>query len=362
MTAYRHTAWRVHAADAGLVIVRYLKFGPRSAQQFGLKGGKQHEGYPVGGRCRLWRGSAGASNSPGVASAVENGTRAEGHRVQGGPLSNHRSVFDAATRGEPDTSENAIHRRRWLSTRSQFWWRWLWSFFFFGPMNGKTSADANAGNGERRQTAVAIPVVAAQAATGNIGVYLTGLGAITPIFTVTIRSRVDGQLMSVHFKEGDLVNQGDALIEIDPRPYEAVVEQAQGQLVRDQALLANARVDVSRYQTLLADNAVPEQQLATQLALVTQYEGTVTNDQGILDAAKLNVVYCHIASPITGIVGLRLVDPGNIVHAADANGMVVVAQIQPISVIFTLAEINCPRFSRRYRPGRNSPWTPGIAT
>jgi multidrug efflux system membrane fusion protein len=201
----------------------------------------------------------------------------------------------------------------------------------------------------------AIPVVAAQAKAGDIGVYVTGLGAITPLSTVTIRSRVDGQLMSVHFKEGDLVKQGDPLIDIDPRPYQAIVDQVQGQLVRDQALLANARVDVTRYQTLLAQNAIPEQQLATQVALVTQYEGTVANDQGLLAAAKLNVAYCSIASPITGIVGLRLVDPGNIVHAADTNGMIVIAQIQPISVIFTIAEDQMAPILKKLYAGQKLP-------
>jgi multidrug efflux system membrane fusion protein len=201
----------------------------------------------------------------------------------------------------------------------------------------------------------AVPVVAAQARTGNIGVYVTGLGAITPINTVTIRSRVDGQLMRVHFVEGDLVNQGEPLIDIDPRPYQAVVDQTQGQLVRDQALLANARVDVARYRTLLKQQAVPEQQLATQIALVTQYEGTVANDEGLLAAARLNVVYCSIASPITGVVGLRLVDPGNIVHAADANGMILITQIQPISVIFTISEDQMPPVLKKLYAGQKLP-------
>ena len=198
----------------------------------------------------------------------------------------------------------------------------------------------------------AIPVVAAQAQNGNIGVYVTGLGAITPLSTVTIRSRVDGQLMSVHFKEGDLVKQGEPLIDLDPRPYQAVVDQVQGQLVRDQALLANARVDVARYQTLLAQNAIPEQELSTQLALVTQYEGTVANDRGLLEAAKLNVVYCSIASPLAGVVGLRLVDPGNIVHSSDTNGMIVIAQIQPISVIFTISEDQMPPVLKKINAGQ----------
>ncbi len=142
------------------------------------------------------------------------------------------------------------------------------------------------------------------------------------------------------------------MIEIDPRPYEAVMVQAQGALVRDTALLANSRVDLARYQTLLAQDAIPEQQLATQRALVEQYEGTVTNDQGTLDAAKVNVVYCHITSPITGVVGLRLVDPGNIVHAADTNGMIVIAEIQPISVIFTIGEDQLPPVLQKVRAGQ----------
>jgi multidrug efflux system membrane fusion protein len=226
-------------------------------------------------------------------------------------------------------------------------------FLWFHGRGGSTSAGTKAGAKAGKTGApAATPVVAAQAQTGNIGVYVTGLGAVTPIYTVTIKSRVDGQLMSVHFKEGDLVNQGDPLIEIDPRPYEAIVVQADGQLVRDQALLANARVDLTRYQTLLAQDAIPEQQLATQRALVVQYEGTVTNDQGLLDAAKLNVVYCHITSPITGVVGLRLVDPGNIVHAADTSGMIVITQIQPISIIFTISEDQLPPVLQKIRAGQ----------
>ena len=201
----------------------------------------------------------------------------------------------------------------------------------------------------------AIPVVAAQAQKGNIGVYVTGLGAITPLATVTVKSRVDGQLMSVHFKEGDLVKQGETLIEIDPRPYQAVVKQTEGQLIRDQALLANAKVDQARYETLLSQNAIPEQQLATQKALVIQDEGTVENDQGLLDAAKLNVTYCTITSPITGVVGLRLVDPGNIVHATDSNGMIVITQIQPISVIFTVSEDQMAPILQKLHAGQKLP-------
>jgi multidrug efflux system membrane fusion protein len=172
---------------------------------------------------------------------------------------------------------------------------------------------------------------------------------------VTVKSRVDGQLMTVHFKEGDRVIKGDPLIEIDPRPYQAIVDQAQGQLTRDEALLSNAIIDVNRYQTLLAQDAIPEQQLTTQRALVTQYQGTVAYDRGLLDAAKLNVTYCHITAPITGVVGLRLVDPGNIVHAADTNAMLVIAQDQPISVIFTIAEDQLEPIIKKIRAGDKLP-------
>jgi multidrug efflux system membrane fusion protein len=228
-------------------------------------------------------------------------------------------------------------------------------FWLHGRSATSTAAKTGSGKGGKNATPAVTPVVASQAQKGNIGVYVTGLGAITPIYTDTIKSRVDGQLMSVHFKEGDVVNAGDPLIEIDPRPYEAVVVQAQGALLRDQALLANARVDLDRYALLMKTSAVPEQMYATQEALVKQYEGTVTNDQGTLDAAKLNVVYSHITSPITGVVGLRLVDPGNVVHAADTTGMVVIAQIQPISVIFEISEDQLPPVLAKIRAGQKLP-------
>jgi len=212
--------------------------------------------------------------------------------------------------------------------------------------------NAAAGAGKKGKMAPAIPVVAAKARTGNIGVYITGLGAVTPISTVTVKSRVDGQLMTVYFQEGQLVKKGDLIAEIDPRPYQVQLEIAEGQLARDQAQLADAKVNLDRYEALWKEKVIPKQQLDTQRASVGQFDGTIAADKATIDNAKLQLVYAHITAPITGMVGLRLVDPGNIVHATDSNGLLVITQIQPISVIFTIAEDQLPVVIKKMKTGK----------
>ena len=200
-----------------------------------------------------------------------------------------------------------------------------------------------------------VPVVVAKVSRSSIPVYLNGLGNVTAFYTVTVKSRVDGQIMKVDFNEGDLVHEGQILIEIDPRPYQVQLELAEGTLARDQAMLNNAKLDLQRYQTLLAQDAIPKQQLDTQIALVAQFEGNIKQDMANINSAKLNLTYAQVTAPITGVVGLRLVDPGNIVHASDANGMIVITQLQPISVLFTIPEDSLPQVTQKLRAGAHLP-------
>lgn len=192
----------------------------------------------------------------------------------------------------------------------------------------------------------AVPVAVAKVQQTDIPILLSGLGTVTSTYTVTVRSRVDGQLDKVHFVEGRQVYEGQLLAELDPRPYAAQLMQAEGQLLRDQALLQAATLDLARYRQLLEQNSIARQQVDTQTALVKQYQGTVKLDQGVVDNARLQLRYSRIVAPISGRVGLRQVDPGNIVHAADTNGLVTITQVRPITAVFSLPETALPAILR----------------
>jgi multidrug efflux system membrane fusion protein len=200
-----------------------------------------------------------------------------------------------------------------------------------------------------------VPVVVATAQRGDLPVYFNGLGTVTAFNTVTVRSRVDGQLINVSFTEGQFVHEGALLAEIDPRPFQVQLEQAQGQLAKDQAQRTDAEVNYDRFKLLFKEGVIPQQQLDTQAALVGQFDGAIRSDQGQIDNARLQLTYSRITAPISGRIGLRLVDAGNIVHATDTNGLLVITQLQPISVIFSLPQDQLPQVVAKLRAGAPLP-------
>ena len=210
------------------------------------------------------------------------------------------------------------------------------------PGKGRGGSGGGMGN-------FSVPVVVAAARQGDLPVYFNGLGTVTAFNTVTVHSRVDGQLVNVAFKEGQYVHEGDLLVQIDPRPFQVQLEQAQGQIAKDQAQRKDAEANLERYKLLFKEGVIPQQQLDTQAALVGQFDGAITSDQSQIDNAKLQLTYCRITAPISGRVGLRLVDSGNIVHANDANGLVVITQLQPIAVLFSLPQDQLPQVTAKLR-------------
>ncbi|MCF8532213.1 MAG: MdtA/MuxA family multidrug efflux RND transporter periplasmic adaptor subunit [Reyranella sp.] len=214
--------------------------------------------------------------------------------------------------------------------------------------NGKSVAPSQAG---RPGAGMAVPVGLAVAAKGSIPVVIRALGTVTPISTVNVRSQISGQLVEVHFKEGQMVKAGELLAVVDPRPYDVALQQAIGQRQRDEALLKNAQTDLERYRKLVAQDSIARQQLDTQAALVRQYEAALVINQALVDAAQLNVTYTRIVAPLTGLIGLRGVDKGNYVTMGDATSICVITQIQPISVVFTIPEDALPAVRQRLRAG-----------
>ncbi len=249
------------------------------------------------------------------------------------------------------------------AARSQWWILLLvlamaasgWWYFRSRGAQANSAAAVPGGNntGEGGQPVnTAVPVVVVTAHRGDLPVYYNGLGTVTAFNTVTVRSRVDGQIVKINFTEGQYVKEGDALIEIDPRPFQVQLEQAEGQLAKDQAQLKDMQVDYERYQLLYKEGVIPKQQLDTQQAQVGTYEGAIKADVATIDNAKLQITYSHITAPISGRVGLRLVDMGNIVHATDTNGLLVITQLQPIAVLFSLPQDQLPQVVSRMHTGK----------
>jgi multidrug efflux system membrane fusion protein len=234
--------------------------------------------------------------------------------------------------------------------------RWVWFFAVFLAGFGVFAGWILFGNGTRATgqappSPPSVPVVAVAAKQGDINIYITGIGTVTALYTATIHTRVDGQVMKVPFKEGNIVKNGALLVEVDPRPYAAAVLQAEGQLERDKALLEEAKRDLKRYDILAKQDSIAQQIRDDQEYLVHQDEGTVKLDQGNLDAAKVNLVYTRITAPFTGRIGLRLVDPGNIVQTTDTTGIAVMTQEQPITVIFPIPEDSLQSVLKKFNAG-----------
>ncbi|BCL74481.1 multidrug transporter [Jeongeupia sp. HS-3] len=259
----------------------------------------------------------------------------------------------------PETPPRTPHRRWWIAAIIVVLAGGGWLLMREAP---PTTAKAGGRGGMAMNGPQ--PVQAKPVTTGDMPVYLSGLGTVTAANTVTVRSQVGGQLMKLHFSEGQIVKEGQLLAEVDPRPFQVALTQAEGQMAKDAALLANARADLARYQQLLQQESIARQQVDTQLALVRQYEGAVKVDQGAIDSARLNLTYSRVTAPVAGRVGLRQVDPGNLVSASDTNGLVVITTVAPINVLFTLPEAQLPQVLAPLNAGETlavEAWDRGMA-
>jgi membrane fusion protein, multidrug efflux system len=262
-----------------------------------------------------------------------------------------------------DLPEPRAHGATTAAPSKRRWWLWVLVlgviafgvWYYVNSRNASQAATAPGaaakGKGGSGAGGFVVPVVVSTAQRGDLPVYFNGLGTVTAFNTVTVRSRVDGQLVSVAFKEGQFVHQGDLLAQIDPRPFQVQLEQALGQLAKDQAQRKDAEVNFERFKLLFKEGVIPQQQLDTQGALVGQVDGAITSDQSQIDNAKLQLTYSRITAPISGRIGLRLVDAGNIVHASDTNGLLVITQLQPIAVIFSLPQDQLPQVNAKLHSG-----------